>query len=32
MVVTVPGQAGKDVPNGTLKAILKAAELEEGDS
>jgi predicted RNA binding protein YcfA (HicA-like mRNA interferase family) len=31
MVVTVPGQFGKDVPLGTLKAILKAAELEEDD-
>jgi predicted RNA binding protein YcfA (HicA-like mRNA interferase family) len=29
MVVTVSGQFGKDVPMGTLKAILKAAELEE---
>jgi len=29
MVVTVAGQAGKDVPIGTLKAVLKAAELEE---
>ena len=29
MVVTVPGQFGKDVPMGTLKAILKSAELEE---
>jgi predicted RNA binding protein YcfA (HicA-like mRNA interferase family) len=30
MVVTVAGQSGKEVPIGTLKAILKAAELEEG--
>jgi predicted RNA binding protein YcfA (HicA-like mRNA interferase family) len=29
MVVTVAGQFGKDVPVGTLKAILKSAELEE---
>ena len=29
MVVTVAGQSGKDVPIGTLKAVLKAAELEE---
>jgi len=29
MVVTVPGQAGKDVPTGTLKAILKSAGLEK---
>jgi predicted RNA binding protein YcfA (HicA-like mRNA interferase family) len=28
MVVTVPGQAGKDVPTGTLKAILRSAGLE----
>jgi len=28
MVVTVPGQAGKDVPAGTLKAILRSAGLE----
>jgi predicted RNA binding protein YcfA (HicA-like mRNA interferase family) len=28
MVVTVPGQAGKDVPVGTLKAILRSAGLE----
>jgi predicted RNA binding protein YcfA (HicA-like mRNA interferase family) len=28
MVVTVPGQFGKDVPVGTLKAILKSAGLE----
>jgi predicted RNA binding protein YcfA (HicA-like mRNA interferase family) len=31
MVVTIPGQYGKDVPVGTLKAILKAAEIE-GDA
>jgi predicted RNA binding protein YcfA (HicA-like mRNA interferase family) len=28
MVVTVPGHAGKDVPVGTLKAILRSAGLE----
>jgi len=28
MVVTVPGQPGKDVPVGTLKAILRSAGLE----
>ena len=28
MVVTVPGQLGKDIPLGTLKAILKTAGLE----
>jgi len=27
MVVTVPGQLGKDVPTWTLKAILRSAEL-----
>ena len=27
-VVTVPGQLGKDVPVGTLKAILRSAGLE----
>jgi predicted RNA binding protein YcfA (HicA-like mRNA interferase family) len=27
-VVTVPGQLGKDVPLGTLKAILRSAGLE----
>ena len=27
-VVTVPGHGGDDVPTGTLKAILKAAQLE----
>ena len=32
MVVTVPGQMGKDVPVGTLKAILKTAGLDEGTS
>ena len=30
MVVTVAGQACKDVPIGTLKAIMKTAELEVG--
>ena len=30
LVVTVPGQAGTDVPVGTLKAILRSAELDEG--
>jgi len=29
MVVTVPGNMGKDVPIGTLKAILKSAEIEQ---
>jgi len=29
MVVTVPGQSGKDVPIGTLKAILKSADLDK---
>jgi predicted RNA binding protein YcfA (HicA-like mRNA interferase family) len=29
MVVTVAGQNAKDIPIGTLKAVLKAAELEE---
>jgi predicted RNA binding protein YcfA (HicA-like mRNA interferase family) len=28
MVVTVPGQFGKDVPVGTLKAILRSAGLD----
>jgi predicted RNA binding protein YcfA (HicA-like mRNA interferase family) len=28
MVVTVPGQFGKDVPIGTLKAILNSSGLE----
>jgi len=28
MVVTVAGQLGKDVPAGTLKAILRSAGLE----
>jgi predicted RNA binding protein YcfA (HicA-like mRNA interferase family) len=28
MVVTVPGHPGKDVPIGTLKAILRSAGLE----
>ena len=27
-VITVPGQLGKDVPVGTLKAILRSARLE----
>jgi predicted RNA binding protein YcfA (HicA-like mRNA interferase family) len=29
MVVTVPGQPGKDVPIGTLKAILRNAEPDK---
>src|ERR1700738_1022020 len=29
MVVTVPGHPGKDIPIGTLKAILRSAVLEE---
>jgi len=29
MVVTVPGHPSKDVPVGTLKAILRSAGLEE---
>ncbi|MGA3019902.1 MAG: type II toxin-antitoxin system HicA family toxin [Bryobacteraceae bacterium] len=29
MVVTIPGQPGKDVPVGTLRAILRSAGLEE---
>ena len=29
MVVTVPGHPGKDVPVGTLKAILRSAGLGE---
>ena len=28
MVVTVPGQSGKDVPIGTLRAILRSAGLD----
>ncbi len=28
MVVTVPGHLGKDVPVGTLKAILRSVGLE----
>ena len=28
-VVTVPGNSGDDIPMGTLKAILRAAELED---
>jgi predicted RNA binding protein YcfA (HicA-like mRNA interferase family) len=28
MVVTVPGQLGKDVPTGTLRAILRSAGIE----
>ena len=31
MIVTVPGHPGKDVPAGTLRAILKSAELKGGD-
>ncbi|MGO4881262.1 MAG: hypothetical protein ACLP59_10610 [Bryobacteraceae bacterium] len=30
MVVTVAGQLGKDVPIGTLKSILKSADLDQG--
>jgi predicted RNA binding protein YcfA (HicA-like mRNA interferase family) len=29
MVVTVPGQLGKDVPVGTLKSIIRSARLEQ---
>jgi len=29
MVVTVPGQLGKDVPVGTLRSILRSAGLEK---
>jgi predicted RNA binding protein YcfA (HicA-like mRNA interferase family) len=29
MVVTVPGQLGKDIPIGTLKAILRSADLDK---
>jgi len=29
MVVTVPGQPGKDVPVGTLQAILRSAGLKQ---
>ena len=29
MVVTIPGQTGKDIPIGTLKAILRSAGLKE---
>ena len=29
MVVTVPGQLGRDVPAGTLKAILRSAGLDK---
>ena len=32
MVVTVPGQLGKDVPMGTLEAILRSAGLEGKES
>jgi predicted RNA binding protein YcfA (HicA-like mRNA interferase family) len=32
MVVTVPGQPGKDVPAGTLKAILRSAGLERKET
>jgi predicted RNA binding protein YcfA (HicA-like mRNA interferase family) len=28
MVVTVPGQLGKDVPVGTLKSIIRSAGLD----
>jgi predicted RNA binding protein YcfA (HicA-like mRNA interferase family) len=28
MAVTVPGQLGKDVPIGTLKAILRSTNLD----
>jgi predicted RNA binding protein YcfA (HicA-like mRNA interferase family) len=28
MVVTVPGHLGKDIPLGTLKAVLRSAGLE----
>jgi predicted RNA binding protein YcfA (HicA-like mRNA interferase family) len=31
LVVTVPGQPGKDVPRGTLRAILRSAGLESAD-
>jgi predicted RNA binding protein YcfA (HicA-like mRNA interferase family) len=31
MVVTVPGQPGKDVPVGTLKAILRSAGLKQNE-
>jgi predicted RNA binding protein YcfA (HicA-like mRNA interferase family) len=29
MVVTVPGQLGKDLPVGTLKSIIRSAGLEK---
>jgi predicted RNA binding protein YcfA (HicA-like mRNA interferase family) len=29
MVVTVPGQPGKDMPIGTLRAILRSAGLDK---
>jgi predicted RNA binding protein YcfA (HicA-like mRNA interferase family) len=29
MVVTVPGHPSDDLPTGTLKSILKKAEIEE---
>jgi predicted RNA binding protein YcfA (HicA-like mRNA interferase family) len=32
MVVTVPGQPGKDVPVGTLKAILRSAGLDRKEA
>jgi len=32
MVVTVPGQPGKDVPIGTLKAILRSAGLDRREN
>jgi len=28
-VVTIPGQPGDELPKGTLKSILKAADLEK---
>jgi predicted RNA binding protein YcfA (HicA-like mRNA interferase family) len=31
-VVTVPGHPGDDLPIGTLKSILKKAEIEKGNS
>jgi predicted RNA binding protein YcfA (HicA-like mRNA interferase family) len=31
MIVTVPGQLGKDIPIGTLRAILRSANLETED-
>jgi len=32
MVVTVAGQPGKDVPVGTLKAIMRSAGLKREDN